>query len=102
MRVRREMDVPRRAERFAVVMAGGQGTRFWPRSRRRSPKQLLNVLGRRTMLQETVRRVRPLCPPSRTLIVTAAELTRTVRRQVPAIPAANIVGEPVGRNTAPC
>ena len=102
MRVRRELDVPRRAERFAVVMAGGTGTRFWPRSRRRMPKQLLRITGPRTLLQETVHRLRGLIPPAQILVVTHRDHAAEVRRQLPQVPAANVLVEPVGRNTAPC
>ncbi len=102
MRVRREVDVPRRAERFAVVMAGGSGTRFWPRSRRRMPKQLLRITGARTLLQETVHRLRGLVPPAQILVVTHRDHAAEVRRQLPRLPAANVLVEPIGRNTAPC
>jgi len=102
MRVRREVDVPRRAERFAVVMAGGTGTRFWPRSRRRLPKQLLRITGARTLLQETVHRLRGVVPPAQILVVTHRDHAAEVRRQLPQLPAANVLVEPIGRNTAPC
>jgi mannose-1-phosphate guanylyltransferase len=88
------------ASQHAVVMAGGSGTRFWPRSRSRVPKQLLPIAGPRTMLQDTVRRIRPLVPATRVLVVTNAAQARAVRRQVPAIPARNVLVEPRGRNTA--
>jgi len=87
---------------YAVVMAGGQGTRFWPASRKRRPKQFLRVLGRRTMLQETLLRLRGISAPDRTFIVTAAEHAALARRQAPQVPPRNIVPEPVGRGTAPC
>jgi mannose-1-phosphate guanylyltransferase len=83
-------------------MAGGSGTRFWPRSRRRLPKQLLPVLGRQSLLQATVARLRGLIPPSRVLVVTHREHASAVRRQLPMLPRANLLTEPVGRNTAPC
>ncbi len=83
-------------------MAGGVGTRFWPRSRRGLPKQLLPVLGRQSLLQMTVARLRGVVPPSRVLIVTARDQAAAVRRQLPAVPARNILAEPIGRNTAPC
>ena len=102
MRVRRGVDVPRRAERFAVVMAGGTGTRFWPRSRRRLPKQLLRITGSRTLLQETVHRLRGIVPPAQILVVTHRDHAAEVRRQLPHVPAANVLVEPIGRNTAPC
>ncbi len=83
-------------------MAGGAGTRFWPLSRRGRPKQLLALAGgEETLLQATVRRVRPLCG-DRVLIVTTAALHDAVHAAVPDLPAGRILGEPVGRNTAPC
>lgn len=87
---------------YAVIMAGGSGERFWPRSRKSSPKQLLNIAGESTMIQETARRLGPLVPPERILIATSALLAAEIRRQLPAIPEENIIAEPVGRNTAPC
>jgi mannose-1-phosphate guanylyltransferase len=83
-------------------MAGGSGTRFWPRSRRRLPKQLLPVLGARSLLQETIERLRVIVPPAQILVVTHRDHAAAVRRQLPALPARNIVSEPVARNTAPC
>lgn len=83
-------------------MAGGQSTRFWPLSRRRVPKQLLAVAGKRTLLQETARRLRPLVPWHRMLVVTAAEHAHAVHRQLPLVPHEQILVEPVGRNTAAC
>jgi mannose-1-phosphate guanylyltransferase len=83
-------------------MAGGTGTRFWPRSRRRMPKQLLRVTGRRTLLQATADRLRGLVPASQILIVTHREHAAEVRRQLPGIRHANVLSEPMGRNTAPC
>ena len=93
---------PRRTERYAVIMAGGTGTRFWPWSRRRRPKQLLRVIGRRTLLQATAHRLRGVVPASQILIVTHREHAAEVRRQLPGIPCANVLSEPMGRNTAPC
>jgi mannose-1-phosphate guanylyltransferase len=83
-------------------MAGGTGTRFWPRSRRRLPKQLLRITGPRTLLQETVARLRGLVPPAQILVVTHRDHAAEVRRQLPQLPAANVLVEPIGRNTAPC
>ena len=88
--------------RYAVVMAGGQGTRFWPRSRARVPKQLLRITGRHTLLQDTVRRLVPLCSWRRILVVCSKEHAADVRRQLPRVPAEQILVEPIGRNTAPC
>lgn len=85
-----------------VIMAGGSGTRFWPKSRRNRPKQLLKLFGDRTMLQDTVDRIAPLSDPSRILVITGHDQAAAVRAQLPEIPAANIVGEPCPRDTAPC
>jgi len=87
---------------FAVIMAGGKGTRFWPRSRERRPKHLLDILGERTIIRETIDRIRPLVPAERTLIVTGQSHAAELMRQLPEIPRENILIEPVGRNTAPC
>lgn len=88
--------------RYAVIMAGGSGTRFWPRSRKRLPKQLLRVVGSRSLLQDTIDRLRGVVPIARVLIVANREHAAEIRRQLPALPAANLLLEPVGRNTAPC
>jgi mannose-1-phosphate guanylyltransferase len=84
----------------AVILAGGRGTRFWPRSRTRTPKQLLNIIGKNTMLEQTVARLAPLFPPSRQWVVTNAEQAAAVREQMPRVPKAHILSEPIGRNTA--
>jgi mannose-1-phosphate guanylyltransferase len=84
----------------AVILAGGRGTRFWPRSRTRIPKQLLNIVGKDTMLQQTVARLRPLIPPERIWTVTNAEQAAAVRKQVPAAARKRVLTEPTGRNTA--
>lgn len=86
----------------AVIMAGGRGTRFWPRSRDRKPKHLLDIVTNRTIIQETVDRIRPLVKPKNILIVTGRKHARELMRQLPEIPAKNILIEPVGRNTAAC
>ncbi|MCA9522569.1 MAG: mannose-1-phosphate guanylyltransferase [Myxococcales bacterium] len=87
---------------YAVIMAGGSGTRFWPASRRQRPKQLLSFLTDRNLLQETVDRVLPLFPVERILIVTSVDLGPAVREACPTIPVENILLEPAQRNTAPC
>jgi mannose-1-phosphate guanylyltransferase len=84
-----------------VVMAGGTGTRFWPLSRARRSKQFLPILGSRTMLEDTVERLRPLVPWSNILTVADAERTRLIARLLPRLPRRNRVVEPAGRNTAP-
>jgi mannose-1-phosphate guanylyltransferase len=90
--------------RFAVVMAGGSGTRFWPASRAARPKQFLPLGGDgvETLLQASVRRMGALVGVEQVLIVTSAQHAELVREQLPSLPAANVLLEPVGRNTAPC
>jgi mannose-1-phosphate guanylyltransferase len=83
-------------------MAGGQGTRFWPRSRRQLPKQLLNIVGERTMLEETVARISALIPAERTLVVAGEAYSQLIRDCLPQLPEENFLFEPVGRNTAAC
>ena len=87
---------------YAVIMAGGRGTRFWPCSTQLLPKQLLAIVGEHTMLQQTLARLDGLVPAERVLIVTNAQQAAEVRRQVPAVPAGNVLIEPCGRNTAAC
>jgi len=84
----------------AVILAGGRGTRFWPRSRTRTPKQLLNIIGKETMLEQTVARLRPLISPDRIWSVTNAEQTVALKKQLPAASRKRVLTEPVGRNTA--
>ena len=84
----------------AVILAGGRGTRFWPRSRTRTPKQLLNIVGKETMLEQTVARLRPLIPAERIWTVTNAEQAAAVRKQVPAPARKHVLTEPKGLNTA--
>jgi len=84
----------------AVILAGGRGTRFWPRSRTRTPKQLLNIVGKDTMLEQTVARLRPLIPTDHIWTVTNAEQTAAVKKQLPAAARKRVLTEPIGRNTA--
>jgi mannose-1-phosphate guanylyltransferase len=84
----------------AVLLAGGRGTRFWPRSRMRTPKQLLNIAGNETMLRETVARLEPIVPLRDFWVVTNAEQSAGVRRELSGVPSSQILAEPVGRNTA--
>ena len=87
---------------YAVIMAGGVGSRFWPRSRRATPKQFLDVFGDASLIQNTFARLQPLVDAERTLVVTNADYAEITQQHLPALPAGNILGEPVARNTAPC
>ncbi len=84
-----------------VILAGGSGTRFWPRSRRAHAKQVLALDGERSMIQQTVERLKPLAGLEKTWIITNEYLAREIADQLPGLPAAHIVQEPVARNTAP-
>ena len=84
-----------------VILAGGRGTRFWPLSRKRRAKQLLALDGKQTMIQQTVSRLLPLAPGSRFCVITNEDLRREISRQLPKFGKAQIIAEPVGRNTAP-
>jgi mannose-1-phosphate guanylyltransferase len=85
-----------------LVMAGGGGTRFWPRSRKRRPKQFLTLSGDRSLLQQALDRIEALAPPERTWVITGADYTEETKKQLPSLPAERIVGEPCGRDTAAC
>ncbi len=91
-----------KAQGYAVIIAGGKGTRFWPLSRPHHPKQLLKILSHRSLIRETVDRVLPLFGPKSTLVVTVAEHHRAVRKELPILPETNFIVEPQGNNTAPC
>lgn len=86
----------------AVIMAGGSGTRFWPRSRRALPKQFLALGGSRSLLRETYERVAPICGPERVAVLTAAEHVARTRTELPELPPDSVLGEPVGRDTGAC
>lgn len=83
-------------------MAGGMGTRFWPMSRKAYPKQLLNFTGSKSMLQKTYDRIKTLIADENILVITSAELKKAIQKQLPMLPKENIIGEPEGKNTAPC
>ncbi|NLX97295.1 MAG: mannose-1-phosphate guanylyltransferase [Rhodopirellula sp.] len=87
---------------YAVIMAGGSGTRLWPESRSQQPKQLLKIQGERTMLQQAVDRLGGLVPPERILIATTESLAGRAHEQVSQLPREAILAEPCPRNTAPC
>jgi mannose-1-phosphate guanylyltransferase len=86
----------------ALIMAGGSGTRFWPRSRRHRPKQLIRLFGARSLIQQTLDRVESIIPPDRVLVVTGRDQAAAVAAQLPELPPGHIVGEPCPRDTAPC
>ena len=86
---------------YPMIMAGGSGTRLWPRSRRGRPKQFLRFNSPRTLLQEAYARVVPLSEPDRVIVVTNRRFVDQVQGQLPDVPRENILGEPEGRNTAP-
>jgi mannose-1-phosphate guanylyltransferase len=86
---------------YPVILAGGRGTRFWPLSRKRRAKQLLALDGKQTMIQQTVARLLPLAPPKQCWIITNDDLRSAILKQLPKLPKAQVLAEPVGRNTAP-
>ena len=87
---------------FSVIIAGGRGTRFWPLSRARRPKQLLKIIGSKSLIAATAGRVAPLSGPAHTLVVTIADQLDSMRRELTSLPKGNFLYEPQGRNTAPC
>lgn len=86
---------------YALILAGGVGTRLWPRSRTTMPKQMLGLTSDRTMLQQTFDRIQDLIAPEHIWVMTNAEYVDLVRSQLPELPSANVVGEPAPRGTAP-
>jgi mannose-1-phosphate guanylyltransferase len=85
----------------ALILAGGSGTRFWPLSRKTRPKQLLALEGERTLLRDTLERLAPRIGPESVWVCTTEALAEAVRRDLPEVPAGQILCEPEGRNTAP-
>lgn len=88
--------------KYGLIMAGGRGTRFWPRSRKRNAKQVLKFFGERSLIQQTVDRLKAVIPPENIWIVTNDYLQAEIRKQLPEVPKNQIVAEPAQRNTAPC
>ena len=86
-------------DRFVIIMAGGSGERFWPVSRKSTPKQLIKILGDKSFLQEAVERCLPLVPMKNIFIITNQVQAAEVRRQLPKLPKDNVVAEPIGRDT---
>ena len=87
---------------FSVIIAGGKGTRFWPLSRAQRPKQLLKILSRKSLIDETVERVYTLGGRKNTLVVTVADQVDALSKELRALPKINFLAEPQGKNTAPC
>ena len=86
---------------YGLILAGGRGTRFWPQSRRARAKQILNLFGERSLIQQTVDRLAPLLPPERIWILTNEHLRPAIVKQLPEVPRRQILAEPEQRNTAP-
>ncbi|HEX4595776.1 MAG TPA: sugar phosphate nucleotidyltransferase, partial [Bryobacteraceae bacterium] len=93
--------MPRQANYYGLILAGGRGTRFWPRSRRTRAKQVLRFLGDRSLIQQTVDRLSPVIPPERLWVLTNDHLRAEIVRQLPELPKNQILAEPMQRNTAP-
>ena len=89
------------SNRYGLILAGGRGTRFWPRSRRANAKQVLKFFGDRSLIQQTVDRLRPVLPPERIWILTNNHLRAEIVKQLPEVPKKQILAEPAQRNTAP-
>ena len=87
---------------YAVIMAGGIGSRFWPQSRENNPKQFLAIHDEDTLIRNTLSRLQGIVPDERVFVVTHRRYVDQTREQLPSVPLENIVAEPVGRNTAPC
>lgn len=88
--------------RYALIMAGGRGTRFWPRSRKRSAKQVLRFFGERSLIQQAADRLQGVIAPENIWVLTNDYLQAEIRKQLPQIPKAQIIAEPSQQNTAPC
>src|SRR5258708_18223831 len=86
---------------YGLILAGGRGTRFWPRSRRAQAKQVLRIVGERSLIQSTVDRLKPVLPAERIWVLTNEHLQGEIRRQLPEVPSEQILAEPAQRNTAP-
>ncbi len=87
---------------YAVIMAGGVGSRFWPRSKEKTPKQLLKIFGENTMIQDTVKRLKGIVDEENIFVITNKLQKPEIAKQLHQIPSSNIIEEPFGRNTAAC
>lgn len=90
------------ASLYFVIMAGGRGTRFWPRSRTKRPKQLLDIVGSKSILEQTIDRLLPFTDWEHIFIVTEISQAQAIRNLLPGLPETQLIVEPLGRNTAPC
>ena len=90
-----------KSNHYGLILAGGRGTRFWPRSRKKHAKQVLSFLGDRTLIQQTVDRLKPILPPERIWVLTNDHLQAEIIRQLPEVLRQQILAEPAQRNTAP-
>ena len=96
-------DVKEKLKTFALIMAGGKGTRFWPESTERKPKQYLNLLGEKSLLKQTIDRLEGFTDSKNAFVVTVKDQEGLIKKDMEGkLPASNIVFEPSGRNTAPC
>src|SRR5690349_6897937 len=86
---------------YPVILAGGSGTRFWPLSRRRKPKQLLPLASKKALVVDTLERLDGIAPPGSAMVVCGRAHAPAIRRMLPRVPARNVLVEPVARNTAP-
>src|ERR1039458_7440238 len=93
--------MPKSVDFRSVILAGGSGTRFWPRSRRAHAKQVLALDGERSMIQQTVERLKPLATAAKTWVITNEYLSEEIAEQLAGVPSDQIIEEPVARNTAP-
>jgi mannose-1-phosphate guanylyltransferase len=87
---------------YFVIMAGGRGTRFWPRSRTKRPKQLLDIVGLKSILEQTIDRLLPLTDWEHIFVVTEISQAEAIKELLPDLPETRLIVEPLGRNTAPC
>ena len=86
---------------YHILLAGGSGSRFWPKSRKKIPKQLLKIIGNETMIRLTYNRLKKNSPPEKIFVVASHNLCQQIQKEVPEIPKENYIIEPSGKNTAP-
>ena len=86
---------------YHVILAGGSGSRFWPKSRENTPKQLLKILGEETMIRLTYNRLREIAEADKIFVVASDNLSKLIHSDIPEIPKENFIIEPSGKNTAP-